>query len=70
MSVALPIISFLHFGHNGRLRLDLISDLNLWSDKVYKVYSLAGLADVVPIAALEDPGGRCHLFKAHLHQKC
>ena len=27
MSVALPIISFLHFGQSCRLRLDLISDL-------------------------------------------
>ena len=37
---------------------------------LYKVYSLAGLTDVMPIAALEDLGGRHHLFKADLQRKC
>ena len=34
-----------------------------------KVCSLAGLADVVPVAALEDPRGRDHLVKADLQHK-
>ena len=36
---------------------------------LYKVYSLAGLADVVTIDTVEDLSGRHHLVKADLCQK-
>ena len=66
MSVALPVIPFLHFGHTSRSRFDLNFILKYFILHLSKVQSLASFTDVVAIATLEDPGGRHHLIQANL----
>ena len=66
MSVALPVIPFLHFGHTNRSRFDLKINLKYVPLHLSKVHSLANFTDVVAIATLEDPGWRHHLIQANL----